>query len=115
MDNNYNDVMQKITSGLTGNAEDDVKYLMNEIEQYKEHELAQEIARGVGRIIFDILPISSTIRVLAEGTIIASIASILSSSSLSDGSCVSPVILAPVRCFRNSIQNIGGDAGFSNF
>jgi tetratricopeptide (TPR) repeat protein len=56
MDNNYNDVMQKITSGLTGNAEDDVKYLMNEMEQYKEHELAQEIARGVGRIIFDILP-----------------------------------------------------------
>jgi len=48
--------MQKITSGLTGNNEDDVKYLMKEMEQYKEHELAQEIIRGIGRILYDVMP-----------------------------------------------------------
>ena len=52
----YEEIMQKVTSGLTGNPEADGKYLFAQMEEYKTHELAQEILRGVGRLLYDVLP-----------------------------------------------------------
>jgi len=52
----YNEIMRTITSGLTGDSEHDLKYLSEQAELYKTHELAQEILRGIGRLISDALP-----------------------------------------------------------
>lgn len=52
----YEEIMQSITSGLTGVAKTDIKYLMDKSEEYKTHELSQEILRGIGRLIFEIVP-----------------------------------------------------------
>ncbi|MCL2890486.1 MAG: hypothetical protein FWF40_01180 [Methanomassiliicoccaceae archaeon] len=52
----YEDVMKEITKGLTGEPKKDMKYLMDQCEVYKTHELAQEILRGIGRLIADLTP-----------------------------------------------------------
>ena len=52
----FNDIMQEITSGLTGKSEDDIAYLMQQAEQYKTHHFAKEIARACGRLMFDLIP-----------------------------------------------------------
>ena len=53
---NYEEIMQKVTSGLTGNPEADGKYLLAQMDEYKMHELAQEVARGIGRLLYEVLP-----------------------------------------------------------
>jgi len=49
-------ILQEITSGLTGNPKNDVKYLMEQSEKYKENEYSKEILRAIGRIIYEIVP-----------------------------------------------------------
>lgn len=49
-------ILQEITSGLTGNPKDDIKYLMERSEKYKENEYSKEILRAIGRIIHEIVP-----------------------------------------------------------
>ena len=49
-------IMHEITSKLSGNAEEDIKYLGKECERYKDHPLASEIIRACGRIISQIMP-----------------------------------------------------------
>lgn len=49
-------ILKLITSGLTGNVQQDGKYLMEQMEAYKSHELSSEIIRACGRLLYDILP-----------------------------------------------------------
>jgi len=53
---NYDEIMRSITRGLTGNRDRDVKYLMEQSEAYKTHELAREILRGIGRLMYEVAP-----------------------------------------------------------
>jgi tetratricopeptide (TPR) repeat protein len=51
----YEDIMRDITNGLTGEPEADMKHLMDKSEEYKSHELAKEILRGIGRLFYEII------------------------------------------------------------
>lgn len=48
----FDEIMMEITSGLTGDREHDLPYLQEQCEKYKEHDLAQEILRACGRLIY---------------------------------------------------------------
>ena len=52
----YQEIMTEITSNLTGDQDSDIEYLTNKCEEYKTHEMATEILRGIGRIMYDLLP-----------------------------------------------------------
>lgn len=52
----YHEIMTEITSKLTGDVKEDMKYLMAKSEEYKTHEMAKEILRGIGRLMYDIIP-----------------------------------------------------------
>ena len=52
----YDKIMEEIKSGLTGDTKVDMKYLMTQMDKYKEHELSQEIIRACGRMIASIMP-----------------------------------------------------------
>ena len=52
----FDKIMAKITSGLKGNPEEDIKYLMDQCEKYKTHKQAQEIIRAIGRMVYKLLP-----------------------------------------------------------
>ena len=52
----YDEIMQTITSGLTGEPEKDVKYLYEQGQLYKTHELSREILRGIGRLMYEVMP-----------------------------------------------------------
>ena len=56
MATNYEDIMREITSGLTGESTTDKAYLMNKAEEYKTHQLAQEVMRGIGRLMYEVMP-----------------------------------------------------------
>ena len=51
----YKKTMEEITAGLTGNSEIDIRYLNEQTEKYKNHELSKEILRAIGRMLFDLL------------------------------------------------------------
>ena len=53
---NYEEIMQEIKSNLSGDAEIDIIYLQEQLRKYKEHELSEELAWGIGRLIFEALP-----------------------------------------------------------
>ena len=53
---NYDDIMKDITSGLIGQAEDDMAYLRDKADEYKTHELSKEILRGIGRLLVEVIP-----------------------------------------------------------
>lgn len=52
----YSEIINEITSKLTGDTYTDLNVLFEESEKYKNHEYALEINRAIGRIIFKILP-----------------------------------------------------------
>ncbi|MEQ8201919.1 MAG: tetratricopeptide repeat protein [Syntrophomonadaceae bacterium] len=52
----YQTIMKNITAGLTGESDRDLPYLMKMAEKYKSHELAEELLRGIGRLIYELLP-----------------------------------------------------------
>lgn len=52
----YDAIMKEITSGLVGEPEADLAYLNEQSEKYKDHELALEISRGIGRLMFELIP-----------------------------------------------------------
>ena len=52
----FNDIMNKITSGLTGDNKENISYLQKVIEEYKDHELSKEIIRACGRMIYELIP-----------------------------------------------------------
>jgi tetratricopeptide (TPR) repeat protein len=52
----FDEIMTKITLGLKNNAKEDIKYLMDQMDEYKDNEYSKEIQRAIGRIIFEICP-----------------------------------------------------------
>lgn len=52
----YHEIMTEITSQLTGDVKKDMKYLMAKSEEYKTHKMAKEILRGIGRLMYEIIP-----------------------------------------------------------
>lgn len=50
------DEISKITENLTGDSEKDLKYLLHQMDLYRDHEYSTEIVRAIGRIFYDILP-----------------------------------------------------------
>lgn len=49
-------IMWEITSGLTGDPSKDMPYLKAKCEEYKDHEMAQEIFRACGRLMYEMIP-----------------------------------------------------------
>ena len=44
----FEKIMQEITSGLTGDGEKDIQYLMEQCEKYKDHEIdGKKIVRRI--------------------------------------------------------------------
>lgn len=52
----YEEIITEIKSGLTGNAETDIKYLQGKISEYEGHEDRDTIAGICGQLIYDLLP-----------------------------------------------------------
>ncbi len=52
----YEEIIDQIKSGLTGESEHDFTYLKEQMESYKNHEYAKEILRECGRIFYELLP-----------------------------------------------------------
>ena len=52
----FDSIMSKITSGLTGDLAADKKYLREQMEEYKSHEMGTEILRACGRLMYDLIP-----------------------------------------------------------
>lgn len=53
---NPDNILREITSGLTGVPENDIPYIKEQMEKYKNHKLSKEILRVCGRIMFDLIP-----------------------------------------------------------
>lgn len=52
----YNEILEEIKAGLTGDVQKDVIYLMEKNEQYKKSPYAADISRETGKMIYNILP-----------------------------------------------------------
>lgn len=58
----YSEIIDEIKSQLTGNDEEDRKYLLEQMEKYKEHKLSKEIIKECARMLYDLLPINTQAR-----------------------------------------------------
>lgn len=52
----FDQIMREITGGLSGDPKKDMAYLKEKGEEYKDHELATEILRACGRMMYDLMP-----------------------------------------------------------
>ena len=52
----FDEIMQEITGGLTGDTAKDFRYLQEQMEEYRNHELSREILRECGRRMYELLP-----------------------------------------------------------
>jgi tetratricopeptide (TPR) repeat protein len=52
----YEHIMQEIKSSLSGDVQTDLIYLQEQLSKYREHHLSEELAWGIGRLIFEVLP-----------------------------------------------------------
>ncbi len=52
----FDQIMREITHGLTGDGEKDIQYLKEQMEKYKDHDMAKEILRACGRLLFKCIP-----------------------------------------------------------
>jgi tetratricopeptide (TPR) repeat protein len=52
----FDQIMTEITSGLTGNPQEDVKSLIEQMRKYTDNEYSKEINRAIGRMIYEIVP-----------------------------------------------------------
>ena len=52
----FEEIMRTITSGLTGDSQEDAKYLTEQMERYKDHEMGKEIVRACGRLLYSCVP-----------------------------------------------------------
>jgi tetratricopeptide (TPR) repeat protein len=52
----YADIMREVTDGLTGDWERDRAYLNRKTQEYKDHPCGFEVARGIGRLLCEIMP-----------------------------------------------------------
>ena len=53
---NYQEIMEEIAEGLTGELEKDLDYLARQRQRYSEHPLSAEILGGIYRLVYRILP-----------------------------------------------------------
>lgn len=56
MEETFDDIIESIFMQLNGNAEHDMKLLMESAEQYKDHEYSTEIVRAIGRKVYEVMP-----------------------------------------------------------
>ncbi len=54
--NTLEQIMNEIRSNLSGDADADLRYIHEQMETYKNHELAKEIIRACGRLMSEIMP-----------------------------------------------------------
>lgn len=52
----FRETIREIFEGLSGDNEQDIKYLNGKMEEYKDAENGKEIIRALGRKIFELLP-----------------------------------------------------------
>lgn len=52
----YEEIIEQIKDGLTGDSKADIAYLREQMENYKDHPMGKEILRECGRIIYSVLP-----------------------------------------------------------
>lgn len=52
----FDEIMEEIAMGLKRDPEHDIAYLKEQMESYKDHPLAKEIARACGRLMWEVLP-----------------------------------------------------------
>ena len=52
----FDAIMREITAGFTGDPTKDMPYLKEKCEEYKNHEMAQEILRACGRLMYEMMP-----------------------------------------------------------
>jgi len=52
----FEEIMRTITAGMTGEKEKDAKYLVEQMEKYKDHEMGKEIVRACGRLLYNCIP-----------------------------------------------------------
>lgn len=56
MEKTFEEIINEIKAGLTGDCKTDLKYLEEKCREYKDHEMAQEIVRICGQIMYEIIP-----------------------------------------------------------
>ena len=54
--NEFDQIMHEITSGLTGDSKADLAYLNEKCEAYKDHKLGKEIIRACARMMYNMIP-----------------------------------------------------------
>jgi len=52
----FDDIMNEITKGLTGDIQTDFNYLQDQMERYKNHKYGQEVIRACGRLVYELIP-----------------------------------------------------------
>lgn len=52
---NYDEIMQEITAGLSGDPKKDFPYLKKQCDKYKDSEYGTEIVRACGRLMANLL------------------------------------------------------------
>lgn len=52
----YEQIINEINSGLTGDVQKDHSYLLEQTEKYKQHPMSHEILKEIGRKLYEILP-----------------------------------------------------------
>ena len=52
----YEKIIEEIKSNLTDNKEENIKYLNEKSQEYKNHKYSREILKEIGRIIYDNIP-----------------------------------------------------------
>lgn len=70
-DMSFEEIMEEIKLGLTGEVEKDVIYIMQKNKEYKKSAFAEEIGRETGKMIYNILPDEEKVifeRLLMEDT-----------------------------------------------
>jgi hypothetical protein len=56
-ENEFSDIVHNISTQLTGDQENDLRFLKNEVYKFSQHKYAAEIIRAIGRMMYDVLPL----------------------------------------------------------
>lgn len=52
----FQNIMEEIASGLTGDSEKDIAYLKEQQEKYRDHEMSPQISKAIGRLMYRAMP-----------------------------------------------------------
>jgi len=56
MEKTYDEIIEEIKAGLTGDHKTDLRYLDEKCREYKDHRMGKEIVRFCGQIMYEIMP-----------------------------------------------------------